>query len=137
LLVLPPISNMKFFTTAAGLALSTLVAAAPAPGSPFSTKTVNGQQVVSYVAKFDDTNAGTAAGAPIRGLTPLGPYHNLYYDNLGVIPDGAAVAGLKPQSAPNVLAYDVVASLQGTQQIRADYDDSITDYFNFKSLVSG
>ncbi|QIW96641.1 hypothetical protein AMS68_002159 [Peltaster fructicola] len=92
---------------------------------------------VEHLAKFDDANAGLVNGVPARGLTPLGPYENLYYDNLGVISDNVVAAGLKPQSAPNVLGYDVVANAQGTPQIRSDYDDSKTNHFDLKSFYFG
>jgi len=44
---------------------------------------------------------------------------------------------VKAQSSPNVLAFDLVAQVQGQQKIYADYDDSITDFFNFKYLYFG
>lgn len=41
--------------------------------------------VVSHVAKFDNTNGGVIGGVPVRGVTPLGGYEDLYYDDMGVI----------------------------------------------------
>ena len=39
----------------------------------------------SEIAKFDNLNAGLVPGIPVRGITPLGPYQDLFYSNMGVI----------------------------------------------------
>ena len=58
-------------------------AAIAAPDAPTRTwRGPNGRTIVSYIAKFDDANAGILPGAPIRGITPLGPYDSLYYSNM-------------------------------------------------------
>lgn len=76
---------MKTFASILPLGLAGLAAAHPAVEArdrPTRTGKVNGQQVVSYVAKFDDVvNTGLAPGVPVRGITPLGPYDSLYYDS--------------------------------------------------------
>lgn len=56
---------------------------------------------------------------------------------MAVISATPLLAGLNAQSRPNVLAYDVVASLQGKHELRTDYDDSTTSSFDFKSFYFG
>ncbi|GAB7362134.1 hypothetical protein MBLNU230_g2160t1 [Neophaeotheca triangularis] len=111
------------------LALAGLATALPQAGQG---------RVVQYVSKFDEIQAGLVPGVPVRTITPLGAYNNLFFDFLGIIDSGNPVgAGVRAQSAPNVLAYDVVAQGQGQQAIRADYDGSKTDHFNLKSTYLG
>jgi len=57
------------------LGLSGLATAVPTSSSS--------QKVVSYVAKFEDAQAGLVADLPVRGVTALGAYEGLYYDHLG------------------------------------------------------
>ena len=56
---------------------------------------------------------------------------------MGVISSTPLLAGLNPQSRPNVLAYDIVDSLRSAHELRTDYDDSTTSSFNFKSFYFG
>lgn len=56
---------------------------------------------------------------------------------MGVISATPLLAGLNPQSRPNVLAYDIVDSLRSTHELRTDYDDSTTSSFDFKSFYFG
>jgi len=67
--------------------------------------------------QFDNVPAGLIDGAPVRGLNSLGSHEGLYYSNMGVISATPLLAGLNPQSRPNVLGYDVVASLQGQHEV--------------------
>lgn len=130
---------MKSVTSIVALGLAVTCAAVPTTGDkPTKTWTAsNGREAVSYVSKFDNANAGLLANLPVRGFSPLGPYDNLYY-NLDNINVGNAVAGVKAQSAPNVLFFDALSTTtQGTPAIYSDYDDSITDYFNFKYFYFG
>ncbi|EMC95995.1 hypothetical protein BAUCODRAFT_512714 [Baudoinia panamericana UAMH 10762] len=116
-----------------------MTAAAPLPDKDdISTGYSNNQEVISYVTKFDNIqNAGLLADLPVRGVTSLGPYNSLDFLHLNVINVGEGAVGLIPQSAPNVLAYDVIAAAQGPQTITSVFDDSIVDYWNFKSFFFG
>lgn len=69
------------------------------------------------LVQFDNVPAGLIDGAPIRGLNELGSHEGLYYSNMGVISATPLLAGLNAQSRPNVLAYDVLADLQGKQEV--------------------
>jgi hypothetical protein len=46
-------------------------------------------------------------------------------------------AGIKPQSASNVIGYDIVSSSLGTPSISAKYANSDADHFNFKRFYFG
>lgn len=73
---------MKSASAILSVGLAALAAAAPTPSSPTSVWTSNGQQVVSYTAKFDDDpNDGAVPGLPVAGVSSLGPYDSLYYNN--------------------------------------------------------
>ena len=56
---------------------------------------------------------------------------------MGVISASPLLAGLNPQSRPNVLAYDILDTLRSSHELRTDYDDSTTSSFNFKSFYFG
>lgn len=92
--------------------------AAFAAGTAFAAPTASKQSYgVDHLVKFDNVPAGLIDGAPLRGLNPLGSHESLYYSNMGVISASPLLAGLHPQSKPNVLAYDVVADLQGQHEV--------------------
>lgn len=107
---------------------------------PSTSWNSNQQQVVSFIGnsavKFDNKAAGIGLGLPTRALQSAGPYSLLSYDNLGVVSITNEIAGLKPFSKPNVLGYDVVFAAQGQQTMTSKYDDSITDFCKFMSLVT-
>ncbi|GAB7344153.1 hypothetical protein MBLNU457_2048t1 [Dothideomycetes sp. NU457] len=126
---------MKTFTTLSALAM--LAAASPVPGKPTGSTWWSGNnEVVSYVAEFDDVPAAFA-GLPVALTGSLGPYDNLYYQNLQTLKPLVAPAGVPPFSAPNAIYYQIEQELSGGPKIYADYDDSITDHFNFKSFYFG
>jgi hypothetical protein len=87
--------------------------------------------------QFDNVPAGLIDGAPIRSLNPLGSHEGLFYAGMGVISASPLLAGLNPQSRPNVLAYDILDTLRSAHELRTDYDDSTTTSFNFKSFYFG
>ncbi|KAI7553004.1 hypothetical protein KC331_g1518 [Hortaea werneckii] len=131
-----------YYTLVPALLLPLLNTALPATDSkPSISWTPNQQQVVSFTGnsavKFDNKAAGIGLGLPTRALQSAGPYSLLAYDNLGVVGITTEIAGLKPFSMPNVLGYDVEFAAQGQQTMRARYDDSITDFSKFMSLVLG
>ncbi|KAM0713545.1 hypothetical protein Q7P37_010507 [Cladosporium fusiforme] len=114
--------------------------AALAAGTAFAAPTAHQSRKptsVNHLVKFDNVPAGLIDGAPVRGLNPLGSHEGLYYSNMGVISATPLLAGLNPQSRPNVLGYDVVASLQGQHELRTDYDDSTTSHFDLRSFYFG
>lgn len=136
---------MQTFTTIiAALAAGTALAA-PTSYQTYSTdhlvKVSNLLQINAIspltTSQFDNVPAGLIDGAPVRGLNSLGSHEGLYYSNMGVISATPLLAGIHPQSSPNVLAYDVVNSLEGTHELRTDYDDSTTTSFNFRSFYFG
>ncbi|KAK3669952.1 hypothetical protein LTR78_010124 [Recurvomyces mirabilis] len=97
----------------------------------------NGAEVVSYTAKFDNVEAGLVGSLPVRPVTPLGVYDDLFF-NLNVINVGTGLTGVKPQSAPNVVTYDAIfQATEGVPSIYADYDDSIAESFRLKELYFG
>jgi hypothetical protein len=53
----------------AGISLTT----ATSGDQPSGYSSSNGEEVVSYIAKFDDAPAGVLDDLPVRGFTPLGP----------------------------------------------------------------
>ncbi|TKA51589.1 hypothetical protein B0A55_12553, partial [Friedmanniomyces simplex] len=81
--------------------------------------------------------AGLVGGLEVRPVTYLGPYNSLYF-NLNALDVGNGLAGVKPQSAPNVVAFDAIAAAtEGDPSILADFDDSTVDSFNLQSFYFG
>ncbi|KAK5692334.1 hypothetical protein LTR17_025384 [Elasticomyces elasticus] len=121
----------------ATLALGAVSVAAYGEQPTSSWKGSNGATVVSYLTKFDNVAAGLLGSLPVRPVTPLGPYNSLSF-NLNTINVGQGVAGVKPQSAPNVVTFDAIfKATEGEPSFTSDFDDSIVDSFNFKSFYFG
>ncbi|KAI9652297.1 MAG: hypothetical protein M1831_007083 [Alyxoria varia] len=92
-------------------------------------------------SKYDNQKAGLL-GLPVRPFQSLGTYEGLNYAGIELINVGTALAGVKAQSAPNVIAFDVLGTSLGgagikKAQISSIYDGSRTDRFDAKSLYFG
>ncbi|KAK3659483.1 hypothetical protein LTR56_001373 [Elasticomyces elasticus] len=121
----------------ATLALGAVSVAAYGEQPTSSWKGSNGATVVSYLTKFDNVEAGLIGSLPVRPISPLGPYNSLSF-NLNALNVGQGLAGVKPQSAPNVVSFDATFQpLEGEPSFTSDFDDSIVDSFNFKSFYFG
>ncbi|GAB7344152.1 hypothetical protein MBLNU457_2047t1 [Dothideomycetes sp. NU457] len=128
---------MKSFIAAAALSLISMAASSPVamPDAPIGPPYwVNNEQVIHWNAKFDDETAGVD-GLPVANPESLGPYDNAFYGSWSVISQGEL--GVKAFSAPNFIVANSAEEQDGTANIRADYDDSITDHLGFNYMYFG
>lgn len=124
-------------TLAAAAPTNTLTYPATGNGSP-QPGTQSKGTATHYEATFDDLQP--VAGGLVS-LTAVGPYDGLDYQGINLISlglGGTIVAGVIPNSSPNVGAYDIKTALtEGQPTVTTQYSGSVTDKFDFSNFYFG
>jgi len=139
--------------SAVALSLAALAVAAPMAPSTGSSSSSNNkggkggfQKGTPYTANYDDIDTGLPVVGTLVG-DDISQYQGLGYDGFGVLALGLAgqtIAGIRPESPPNVISYggllDTVADVlglgddSGAPLITTQYPGSAGNVFDLKSF---